>query len=211
MSTRAFLRASAVAVALMASAYNAASAQMAIEAEAGPFVGGTMFLSSSPGQLAIGRQGASPVIVQDGQFRNAITVGVHAGVRFAERFSLEGTYAWVPTRMTARHGLEAHGGGVDVNAIRYGLTSAYHFAPRGRFQPYVGLGVTGETLSYGPHLAWERRSSLAGTAMLGGNLWVADGLMLRLNAGRDLITRSGDHPRNQLAVTVGLSARQRLR
>jgi outer membrane protein W len=210
MNTTTFLRASALTAALTAATLTAAGAQVAIEVEAGPFVGGTMFLTS-PEQLAISRQEAAPVILQDGEFRNAITVGVHAGVRFAERVSLDGTYAWVPTRLTARRGLEAQGGGVNVNAIRYGLTSAYHLAPRGRFQPYLGVGVSGETLSYGPYLAWERRSSLAGIAELGGNLRVADGVLMRLNAARDAITRSGDHPRNQLAVTVGLSARERLR
>lgn len=211
MNTRTFIRASALGTALWVCSIGSAAGQMTVEAEAGPFVGGMMFLSSSPGDLRISRQGAAPVIVQDGRFENGIAVGVHAGVRFAERFGVDGTYAWIPTRLSARQGLEPHGGAVDANAIRYGVMTSYHFPQQGRFQPFVGVGVSGETVSYSPHLSWERDTSVAGTVGVGGSWWLSDGLLLRLDARRDVLTRSGERPANQLAVTMGVIARQRVR
>jgi outer membrane protein W len=211
MKTTTLSRTSALWLALLAGGFAPATSQMTIEAEAGPFVGGTVFLSSAADPFTISRQEAAPLLVQDGRLRNAIAVGVHAGVRFAERIGVEGTYAWIPTEMTAARGLEAHGGAVDVSAIRYGLTSTYHFSPIGGFQPFAGVGVSGETLSFGPHLAWQRRSTLAGTVSMGGNVWVADRVFLRLGAARDILTREGNRPQNQLMLTAGLSARQRIR
>lgn len=212
MKTTSFIRWSALSVALLAGiGATPLRAQMSIEAEAGPFVGGALFLSDASGEVVIDRQGGAPVVVQDGRFRNGLTVGVHAGVRFADRMSVEGSYAWTPTRLHASEGLEAQGGAVRVDAIRYGLATSYHFAPRGRFEPFVGIGMSGETVSYAPFLAWERRSSMAGTLQLGGNVWVTDGLRLRVNAARDFLTNDENPPHDRLAVTVGLTARQRIR
>jgi opacity protein-like surface antigen len=211
MNTTTFARVSALCAALVAGAIAPAASQMSIEAEAGPFVGGTVFLSDPSDPFAISRQEASPLAVQDGQLRNGIAVGVHAGLRFAERIGFEGTYAWIPTELSASSGLEAHGGAVDVSAVRYGLASTVHFAPLGRLQPFAGVGVSGETLSYGPHLAWQRRSTFAGSVTLGGNLWLSDGVFLRVGAARDVLTRDDRRPQNQLMVTAGLSARQRIR
>ena len=211
MKTRTFIRSSALSVALLAGTFGPALSQMTIEAEAGPFVGGTVFLSDPSDPFTISRQDASPLLIKDGRLRNGIAVGVHAGVRFAEKIGLEGMYAWIPTQLRAATGLEPHGGVVDVSAIRYGLTSAYHFSPLGKLQPFAGVGLSGETLSYGPHLAWQRRSSLAGTVSLGGSLWLSDGVFLRIGGARDVITRDGQRPQNQLMLTAGLSARQRIR
>jgi outer membrane protein W len=211
MNTTSYARVSALSLALLAGAIAPAAAQISIEAEAGPFVGGTVFLSDPSDPFTISRQEAPPLVVQDGQLRNGVAVGVHAGVRFAQRFGLEGSYAWIPTELSAGSGLESHGGVVDVNQVRYGLTSTYHFAPLGKLQPFAGVGVSGETLSYGPYLGWQRRSTLAGTVSLGGNLWLSDGVFLRLGAARDVLTRDGQRPQNQLMVTAGLSARQRIR
>jgi outer membrane protein W len=210
MSLPTFSRMGALALVVSMFAPAPSLSQMSVEAEAGPFVGGTVFLNV-PSSLSIPRQQATPVSVRGAEVRNAITVGVHAGVRVAGKLALEGTYAWIPTRLTASEGLEAQGGFVDMNAIRYGLMTTWHFSPLGRLQPFAGLGVTGETLSYGPHSGWERRSIWAGTAEIGGNLWLRDGVFLRVGAGRDILTRGDDRPMNKLMLTAGLSARQRVR
>jgi outer membrane protein W len=206
-----FLRVGAIALSLWALMSASLAGQIAVEAEAGPFVGGTVFLNTPNQPLSIARQGSAPLLVEGGEFRNAVTVGVHAGIRVGQRLGLEGTYAWIPTRLSADRGLEAQGGAVDVNAIRYGLMTTYHFAAQGRLQPFAGVGLSGETLTYGPHAGWERRSSLAGTVEIGGNLWVSDGVFLRLGAGRDVLTRGEQRPANKLLITAGLSARQRIR
>jgi hypothetical protein len=86
----------------------------------------------------------------------------------------------------------------------------YHFAPHGRLQPFAGVGLRGETLSYGPRLAWQRSSSPSGTVAFGGNLWLSDGVFLRLGGTRDVLTRDEHRPQNQLMLTAGVSARQRI-
>jgi outer membrane protein W len=203
-------RASALALLLSIPSFSPALSQMSVEAEAGPFVGGTFFLNRAA-SFSIGRQEAAPLSIRDAGLRNAITVGVHAGVRLGGKLGLEGTYAWIPTRLTAAEGLEPQGGAVDVNAIRYGLMTTYHFAERGRIQPFAGAGLTGETVSYGPRAAWERHSALSGTVEAGANLWVRDGVFLRVGAGRDVFTSGDRAPMNKLMFTAGLNARHRIR
>jgi outer membrane protein W len=211
MNSVTFLRVSAIALALWTLMFTSLAGQVAVEVEAGPFVGGTVFLNAPNQQVSIARQGAAPLLVEGGQFRNAVTVGVHAGIRVGQRLGLEGSYAWIPTRLAAGRGLEAQGGAVDVNAIRYGVMTTYHFRPHAGLQPFAGVGLSGETLSYGPHAGWERRSSLAGTVELGGNLWLSDDVFLRLGAGRDVLTRGERGSANKLMMTAGVSARQRIR
>jgi outer membrane protein W len=195
---------------LVLAGYRPAVAQLPIEVEAGSFVGGALFLSNNSSSFTISRQEASPLVVKGGEVRNAIAMGVTAGLVFGERVGVEGMYAWVPGLLHAREGLEAQGGSVDINSIRYGATLRYEFAPERRIQPFVGLGVGAETITYGNHLAWARRTRTAPFATLGSSFWLEDGVSVRLQATRDLGS-AGEVPSSQLMLTVGLNVRQRVR
>lgn len=204
-----FVRVSALALAILVVARTPAPAQVAVEVEAGPFVGGTLFLSGTPEQFTIYRQEASPLVLRGVELRDAAVMGTTAGIRIAERFSVDGMYAWVPTRLTATEGLEPHGGAVDVNAFRYGVTFAYHFAPGARVQPFAGLGVGGETVSYGSRLAWNRRTERMASLAVGSDFWLTETLSLRLNAG-EFVTRFAGTPQRHRMITAGLTFRDRV-
>jgi hypothetical protein len=208
MITKPIVQSVVLAVLLLAG-QRPTAAQMPIEAEAGSFVGGALF-SNNPRSFTISRQAASPIVIEGGEMRNAIAMGVTAGLVFADRVGLEGMYAWVPGFLRASEGLEAQGGSVDINSIRYGATVRYELAPQRRLQPFAGLGVSGEAITYGNQLAWQRQTRVAPFVMLGSSFWLDDGVSIRLRATRDLA--SADRvPASQLMLTVGLNVRQRIR
>lgn len=217
MKTRIGVRAGALSLALLAAAYSHGQAQATIEAEASILGGATFFLVDPPSQFAIHRGDASTLIVRDGEFRTSAGVGVNAGLRIADRFGVEGMFWWVPTRLSASEGLEAQGGRVDANNFMYGATLVYHFTQFPRIQPFAGLGVGGETLSYESHLAWERHTHLMANGVIGANVWLNDIVAVRMEV-RDCITRfeSGvagvdDTAHNDLMLSAGLNFRAPLR
>jgi hypothetical protein len=55
--------------------------------------------------------------------------------------------------------------------------------PFGRIEPFVGIGVGGETVGYSPELAWERQTDLIGNAVLGAVFWIADPSAIRFEGG----------------------------
>jgi outer membrane protein W len=189
---------------------NSAVAQMAVEAEAGSFVGGLVLLSDPTTTFTIARQEAAPLRVAGGEVKNAIAMGVNAGIVLGERFGLEGMYAWIPGTLRAREGLESYGGSVDVSAIRYGATVRYEFAPERRLQPFAGLGVGGETTTFGKHLSWQRQTRISPFVAAGASYWLEDDVAVRVRATRDIRSPDGV-PTNQLMVTVGLNLREKLR
>lgn len=212
MRTMTFVRASALAVALAAAMGQPGSAQVPVEAELAPFVGGSFFLSDARAPLIVSSQGGAQTIVQDGELRNAPTVGFSAGLRLADRFGLEGMFAWVPTRLIGEATIPQRRRVADVNALRYGVSLLYHLDEIGAgARPFVGVALASETMSYEPHLTRARETETAGALTLGAHLPLSNRLALRLQALQDVIGRSERSRREQLMVTAGLSYRQPLR
>jgi opacity protein-like surface antigen len=210
------IRAGPLAALMLIAVQAPGAAQVKLEAHVSPMVTGTFYLGDPPAQFAIHRQDASPLAVQNGQFDDAFGAGVNAGLRIADRFGLEGMIWWLPTELKATAGLEHVNGGVDVNALMYGVTLAYYLPVFGRIEPFVGIGVGGETVSYAPELTWERHTDLMGNAVLGANFWIADRMAVRFE-GRDCITRFdseiegvGGATENDLMISVGLTLRARI-
>ena len=100
-------------------------------------------------------------------------LGANAGVRVAERFGFEGFFAWIPTRLRADSGLLAHGGRINADSYMWGVTALYHFTNWERLQPFVGLGLGGETMTYRP-ARLDGHTELQGNAVVGANYWVTD-------------------------------------
>jgi outer membrane protein W len=211
MKMTTFVRSSALAVALAAATGHPGSAQMPVEAELAPFVGGSFFLSDARAPLIVSRQGGAQTIVQDGELRNAPTVGFSAGLRLADRFGLEGMFAWVPTRLIGEATIPQRRRVADVNALRYGVSLLYHLDELGAARPFVGVALASETMSYEPHLTRARETETAGALTLGAHLPLSNRIALRLQALQDVIGRSERSRREQLMVTAGLSYRQPLR
>ena len=190
-----------------------ASAQVKLEFQVSPMATGTFYLGDPPAQFAIHRQQASPLIIQNGAFDDALGVGVNAGLRIAERFGIEGMVFWVPTQLKAETGLNHVGGTTDVNALMYGGTLVYYFGGLQRFEPFLGVGVGGETVSYTPEMAWERHTDLMANGVIGAHYWVADRMAIRFEA-RDCLTRFNSEipgidnaTENDLMLSVGLTLR----
>jgi opacity protein-like surface antigen len=97
-----------------------------------------------------------------------------------------------------------------VSAIRYGATLRYEFAPDRRLQPFAGVGVGGETTTFGNHLAWQRQTRISPLLAAGASYWIQDDVALRIRAARDIGSPDGV-PTSQLMVTVGLNLREKLR
>jgi outer membrane protein W len=210
MMTR-ILNSAAALLLAFAAGTSVAAAQTSLDLEAGTFMGGTFFLKDAGPRLTIQRQDAGSLLVQDGEFRNGVTVGWTAGLRFGDRFGVEGQYALTPTRLVARQGLEPYGGSVDASSHQYGATLRYHLSPVGRIRPFVGAGVVGETLTFRRHLAWQRQSDWAGTLLAGGEVQAANGIALRANVARDLIGRAKHLPLDHVMITAGVNVKTPLR
>ena len=216
MFDRRFAAVGPLALTLFAGSFTLASAQVTVELEAYPFVGGTFFLSDPPGQFLIQRQDASTLVVRDADFRHWWTFGMAAGVRIADDWGIEGMFSWVPTSLRAAGGLEAYGGEVDVNSMMYSGSVLYHFPEFASFRPFAGIGMGGETVSHDSHLAWERHTDLMGNVLIGANYLLRDNFGIRFEA-RDCITRFESHvvgvdntAANDLMITAGLSYRTKL-
>jgi outer membrane protein W len=182
------IRSGIFAALLLAVAHSQGAAQISFDVQVSPMVTGTLFLSQPPSRFAIFRQSAAPLIVEDGDMASTFGAGVNAGVRIADNFGVEGMFWWLPGELTAGAGLESYGGAVDTNSMMYGATLAYYFPRIGVVEPFVGVGVGGETLMYDPELAWQRHTDFMSNAVVGAQLWIGNGLAFRLE-GRDCLTR----------------------
>ena len=201
------VRGTLTALALVALCTPALTAQ--VELEVTPFVGGTVFLADPPNQFRLGRTQGSPLTVQGGSFDDAWTLGVNAGVRFAENWSVEGLFSWIPTSLSARSGLV---GKEDVNGYMYGVTLLYYVPVDWPVTPFLGLGAGGETFDY-ESVGLETESEFMGNVVGGLFLPLNDTFGLRFEA-RDCFARfdSGintvdDAWENDLMLSVGFSFR----
>lgn len=213
MIQRNTLRVGVLAALALAALQNPAVAQVKLEASVSPMVTSTFFLGDPPGRFAIHRQEANPLIVEEGRIDDAFGVGVNAGLRIADHFGIEGMIWWVPTELKAGAGLEHVGNSVDVNTLMYGATFTYYFGGFGTVEPFLGVGVGGETMSYKPELSWERHTDLMANGVVGANFWFAERLGVRFEA-RDCITRFESEiqgvdnaTENDLMISVGLTLR----
>jgi hypothetical protein len=210
-----FVRTAGITAVVCAATQEPAAAQLTFDAQLSPMITSPVFIGHAPSRFAILRQGADPLIIQDGKFKDGTGGGVNAGIRIGERLGLEGMVFWVPTQLEADGGLERYGGEVDVNTLMWGATALFYFPWLGTVEPYVGLGVGAETTSYDPQLAWERHHDLMVNFAIGGSAWLSDRLALRLEA-RDCFTRFdsrisgiGKSSENDLMMSAGFTFRSR--
>ena len=213
MITRLFHRAVPLAVALLLGAFGSAGAQMNVEGEASIFTGGTWFLTDPPHQFAIeSSRAASDLIVENGTYRDGLMLGASAGVRLAENFGVEGFFAWIPTRLNADTSIGVHGRRIDADSYMWGANVLYHFTNWERFQPFVGVGAGGETMTY-PAARLDGHTGLQGNALVGANYWIMDAFGVRFDLRDCLSTWEShlagidDEAENDLMLGVGLSFR----
>jgi hypothetical protein len=214
MRNAGIMRAGVFAALALAATQAPAQGQIAFEVQASPMLTGTFFVGDPPERFAILRQqSAMPLVIDQGRYQDGIGYGANAGIRIAERFGLEGMFFWVPTQLEAEGGLEAYDGEVGVNSLMWGATALFYFPRLGDVEPFAGLGIGAETVSYDPELSWQRHNDLMGNAVVGGNAWLTDRLAIRLEA-RDCITRFDSHitgiehsTENDLMLSAGLMFR----
>jgi hypothetical protein len=211
MTTRTLVLGSAIALVLIAATGRTLCAQTTVDAELVPFVGGSFFRPDARAPLVISRQAGAQLTVQDGELRNAPAYGFSAGLRLADRFGVEGIFAWAPTRLVGSASLPQKRRVADVNTMRYGVTALHHWDEWARVRPFAGVAVSGETLSYEPYATWERETNTAAGITAGAHLPVSDRIALRVQALQDLIGSSEPTRRAQLLLMFGLSYRERIR
>lgn len=202
-----------VAMASVLAAFAASEVQAQIELEITPFAGGTVFLADPPSQFALGRTTGNPLIVEDGAFDNAWTLGMNAGIRVNETWALEGMFSWIPTKLSATNGLVS---AEDVNGYMYGITALYYIPLRAPVSFFVGAGAGGETFDYAT-AGLKSETEFMGNVVGGLFVSLTDAIGMRLEA-RDCFARfnSGvtsvkDTWENDLMMTVGLSFRAPIR
>jgi hypothetical protein len=189
-----------------------ALAQNAFQVEVATLASGTVFLADPPNPFAIRRQQATPLIVEGGEFRHALGVGVTAGARFGA-FGAEGMFLWAPVSLSAAQGLEIQGNVAEMNTLTYGATLLYFLTRFGPLEPFAGVGLGAVTFSYDPELAWERRTEVTSNALAGVHLWMTDGLSLRLETRHFLVPFDSKidgvdgATLNDLVLAAGLSFR----
>lgn len=204
---------SMITMAAVAGLALAPGVQAQMELELTPFAGGTFFLADPPSEFALATTSGQDLILENASFDRSFTLGLNAGLRFGERWAVEGMFSWIPTTLSASAGLP---GEADVNAYMYGLTGLYYVPLTDVVSPFFGLGVGGETFDYQIE-ASKTHHQWMGNAVVGLYLRVNDLLGLRFEA-RDCIARfdSGvagvdDAWENDLMTTMGLSFRMPLR
>ena len=178
------------------------------EFEVAPFVGGTFFLSDLPAQFAIPVSGNSDVVMENGKFANAFTLGMNAGIRIADRFGVEGFFGWLPTQLEAgANATQAF----DADSYMYGMTLLYHFDTE-TVRPFLGVGAGAETFRY-DNANWDGHTDFMTNVVAGLNIPFTDVMAVRLEA-RDCITWFESHmanvdnkAQNDLMLSAGLSFR----
>lgn len=168
------------------------AAQMDIEIT--PFVGGTFFLNSPPDQFTIPRKNGTPMMVTGGEFDDGPTLGFLLGLRLEERYAIEGMFSWVSTGLS---------GGIvdpiDANSYMYSLNFVFHLPMDGRVQPFLGLGVGGETYDY-QISTLENHTEWMGNVAAGLTIPLTSLAALRLEV-RDCLTWFESHVSNVANVT----------
>jgi outer membrane protein W len=210
MTNDTFFRGSVLALALTLAASVEAAAQSGPAYETGAFVGISHFTSSPPSRISVFRDGAPHLVVRNAELEQAVTAGVHAGVRLTDRYGIGMTLAWTPTRMAATHGLVEQGGAVDVNTLGYGLTFSHHWPSFRRVQPFAGVGIGAETSFYEPD-GWKSRTDFVASFSAGADVALKEGLSLRLGAHNavtafeSMVAGEDDRLRSQLVLSMGVS------
>ena len=184
------------------------SAAAQLEVELVPFAGGTFFLADPPHFFAIERgNNADPVLIHNGAFDDAFTMGLTAALRFESGFAIEGMISWLPTALNASSGI-AHA--VDVQSFMYAGSVVYHLPFETVVRPFLGVGVGGESFAYDPE-GWQGHTDWMGNVLGGVVIPMNDRIGLRLEA-RDCITWFESHvldvddkAQNDLMITAGLS------
>ena len=210
MNTRMFTRTGAIALSLLGAAAGTVSAQMQIDAEVVPFVGGSFFVADARAPFVISRAEGSQVLVQEGELRDAPAVGLSAGLRFADRVGLEGVFAWTPTRLVGAS-IPYQRRVADVRAVRYGVWALYHWPERARVRPFAGVAVSSQTLRYPQYVGQEGETETRGGLTAGAQFPIGDRLALRVQALQDVVGTSDRARRDQLMIALGLSWRQPMR
>ena len=137
-------RATSLLAAALAALPGALRAQTRVRAEVTPIVGYTTFFADGPDRFALARGTADPLIVEHGEYGDAFTAGVNAGIRLNDRFAIEGLFSWLPTRLTASNLPES----VDVDAFMYGVTGLFYVPVYTKYGPYWGAGIGAESFDY---------------------------------------------------------------
>jgi opacity protein-like surface antigen len=170
------------------------AAQMDIEIT--PFAGGTFFLNAPPNQFAIPRRNGTELLVTEGKFDDGPTLGFLLGLRLEERYAIEGMFSWVSTGLRGGGGL---GGPIDAHSYMYSLNFVFHLPMDGRVQPFLGLGVGGETYDY-KLSTLENHTEWMGNVAAGLTIPMTSLAALRLEV-RDCLTRFESHVTNFGNVT----------
>jgi hypothetical protein len=162
---------------------SATAADAQVVAEGSALVGVTWIMAEPPARFAIRSEGAAEdLVVTDAEFATrGATLGATAGVRIDDRYSIEGLFTWVPTRLSAGEGLEAQRGEADGSVLIYGATVIYHFAETGPFRPFFGVGAGAQTTRFGD-ADWRSETEPMGNLVAGGEIELGRGLSLRLDA-----------------------------
>ena len=158
-----------------------ARAQMRVEGAT--MIGGTWIMAEPPARFAI-RSGNVPgdVIVSDAELATrAVSFGAIAGLRFGDRYGVEAMFQWVPTELSAGAGLESEGGSVDGDVLMYAANGVYHFAERGPFKPFFGLGIGAQTTRF-DRSGWRGETEPMLNLVAGGEVALSGRIGLRLDA-----------------------------
>ncbi len=174
-----------------------------------PFAGGTFFLADPPERFRLG----DDLVVDNGRFSRSLTLGLTAGLRLNESWSVEAMGSWLPTNLLWDSG---NGTKADVNAFMYAANLVYTLPLGVAFDPFIGLGVGGETFDY-QIAGVDTHTDWMGNVLVGFQFSLNDRFGLRV-AAYDCFARfesgvSGvdDAWENDLMTTFGLTFRTPLK
>lgn len=143
---------------------------------------------------------------------NSLALGAHAGVRFADRFGVEGTFAFLPAEASLSSGDVS--AGIDTNVLLYGASFLVNFPVReSNLEPFLAVGagakrydaddVEGEETEAETDLMWNFGG--------GARIFLSENVAIRLEARNYMSSFDPEEPgldtqlQNDVLLTAGLS------
>lgn len=143
---------------------------------------------------------------------NSFALGMHAGVRFAERFGVEGTFALLPSQTTvSAGGLSA---GIDTNVLLYGGSFLMNFPLRAsNLEPFLAVGAGAKRYDADDFDGEEMEAETDFMWNFGGGarIFLSENVAVRLEARNYMSSFDPEEPgldtklQNDVLLTAGLS------
>jgi len=164
-----------------------------------------------PGTFNIGPMFGVGMFEGNQDLDNAPVIGIRGGYDFTDRWGVEGTINWIPTKynyessmfIPARPGYwvtfpdSAH-----TNVFNYRIEAVYNFMPSSQLVPFIAAGIGGQTIDYRGGVDKKDKTRFAADYGVGLKYFLTETLAIRADVRHVLAIGS---IYNDLEATIGMA------